>query len=778
MQPDTAAALEFLQKWEPGGPWVLTAISTDRTQIDTATFECITPDEEEGVSTWINRFNGERNLYFHVNPCMTAMSRKASRADIASLNWLHVDVDPRAGEDLRTEQDRARSILTDKLPEGVPEPTVVIFSGGGYQAFWKLQDPLPIKGQEEAYEEAKRYNLQLEVLFGADDCHNVDRIMRLPGTINIPDAKKRKKGRTETLAELVSFRNVSYPITDFAMAVLRQTESSSHDGIKVEAPSDVPRISSMEDLNEWHVPARVQVIIVQGHHPDEIKEGDSSRSEWLFDVVCNLVRCDVPDDVIYGIITDPDWAIAESVLDKGSGTERYALRQIGRAKEYAINPVLVDMNQRFAVVGNIGGKCRVIEEQEDPILKRTHLTLQTFADFKNRFMNQSVEIAGKSGPPRSVPLGDWWLKSPQRRQYERIIFSPGGDRPGAHNMWRGFAYDARPGNCELYLEHIRKNLCCDVEEHYRYLLDWMALLVQHPDRAGQVAVVLRGGKGTGKGSFAKHFGAILGRHYMQVNNAKYLVGNFNFHLRDVVLVFGDEAFYAGNKQHEATLQGMITEDTISIEKKGYDVETYPNYVHVILASNSDWIIPAGAQERRYFVLEVSDARLQDTTYFAEIAKEMTNGGYEALLHALATRDLAQYDVRNVPKTAALGDQKVRSLDPHDSWWYEKLLTGSMLHDGMWPEDVHKIDLQANYYDMMSRERVVRPMANVALGRFLSGVCPELGSRQSGKPYKGSARPYIYMLPTLAKCRQAWDDLHGEQTWPEVETVATEEDDPF
>ena len=73
---------------------------------------------------------------------------------------------------------------------------MVVFSGGGYQAFWKLETPISINGDLGRAEDAKRYNQQLELLFGGDNCHNVDRIMRLPGTVNVPDERKRTKGRT------------------------------------------------------------------------------------------------------------------------------------------------------------------------------------------------------------------------------------------------------------------------------------------------------------------------------------------------------------------------------------------------------------------------------------------------------------------------------------------------------------------------------------------------------------------------------------------------------
>ena len=67
-KPRTDLALDFLQIFRPEGPWVLAAIDPERKkQINGGTFQA----EEEGVATarkWIDEFQGERNLYFHVNP--------------------------------------------------------------------------------------------------------------------------------------------------------------------------------------------------------------------------------------------------------------------------------------------------------------------------------------------------------------------------------------------------------------------------------------------------------------------------------------------------------------------------------------------------------------------------------------------------------------------------------------------------------------------------------------------------------------------------------------
>ena len=298
---------------------------TKKNAIETKTFR---PKTETALREWLGKNSGKRNLYFHVNPTTHDMSKKAKLTDIASVASLHVDIDPREGEDPAAERKRILGLLTDNLPEGVPAPTFIIFSGGGYQGFWKLAEPIPVDGDLARAEDAKRWNQQLEVLFGADHCHNIDRVMRLPGTINLPNKKKKKMGRVEVLAELVEFDEARvYPISQFTPLPKEPISAPSNDTGTVASGGD--------DLSALGLPDRLTSIILQGKDPDDPKTKDNSRSAWLFDATCSLLRCKVPADVVQGILTDPRYLISESVLEKGA-PEKYARRQITEAaKEVA-----------------------------------------------------------------------------------------------------------------------------------------------------------------------------------------------------------------------------------------------------------------------------------------------------------------------------------------------------------------------------------------------------------------------------------------------------------
>lgn len=785
-------SIKFLKKWAPEGPWVLTSIQVDKKGIATKTFY---PKDEKDLKAWLNQYNGKRNIYFHVNPPLHDLNSKANREDIKSVDWLHVDIDPRPEGDLDKERERCLALLTTELPRGVPKPSVIIFSGGGYQGFWKLKEPIPVNGDLGLAEDAKLYNQQLELLFGADNCHNIDRIMRLPGTMNIPDARKLKKGRKEELATLLTFEKDDYDIKQFTKAASVQMAGDTGFGghNEVTISGNVERVADMSELDQWGVEDRVKVIIVQGCHPDQPKEGDNSRSAWLFDVVCNLVRNEVPDDVIFSIITDPEFSISESVLAMKSNAEKYAIRQIGKAKENAIDPWLVKLNEAYAVIGNIGGKCRVVEETMDHGLNRTTLTRQSFEDFRNRYMNKTIQVGSDAnGVPKFVAVGKWWLLHPKRRQYETIVFAPGMEVTSAYNMWKGFACTSQPGDCSLFLDHIHDNVCGGSREIYDYFIGWMARCVQKPDSPGHSAIVLKGGRGVGKSIVAKEFGKLFGRHFLQVSNSSHLVGNFNSHLRDVLVLFADEAFYANDKKHESVLKTLITEETIPIEAKGVDVETAPNYVHLIMASNDDHVIPAGLDERRFLVLEVLPAHQKDTKYFRAILDQLENGGKEGLLNFLMTYDLSEFDVRTVPDTDALQEQKMLSLTPEQEWWYRKLQEGRLLqHHTEWQEHVVKDHLVDDYVNNARRFNVNRRGTATSLGKFLNRVVPGLTTKQfvaefeeptgDGFTRLTKRRAYHYVIPSLEDCRAKWEELSGKENWDapiEEQEELTKRKDPF
>lgn len=141
---------------------------------------------------WLKKHE-KAGLYFHVNRVRDGVKGKAKKSDIDEVRHLHVDVDRRAGEDAEPELAR----MLARLEAHDPPPCAIVFSGNGYHAYWQLDAPVDP-------EVAEACNLALaQDLDGDVPCRDVSRIMRLPGTINWPNAQKRKKGRKPAMATVV-----------------------------------------------------------------------------------------------------------------------------------------------------------------------------------------------------------------------------------------------------------------------------------------------------------------------------------------------------------------------------------------------------------------------------------------------------------------------------------------------------------------------------------------------------------------------------------------------
>jgi P4 family phage/plasmid primase-like protien len=313
-------ALELLAWAHPNGPWVLTAIPAEGGRTTTETFH--DPDAARG---WIQRLNGHQNVYWTVNRVRGSTNKKPKKEGIEEAIMLHVDLDPRKGEDAQKEQGRILAALTTFSPA----PSAIIFSGGGYQAFWRLDEPHYVGGDANRIAEIEAYNLQLARDLGGDHCFNIDRVMRLPGTINLPNKKKRDLGRVEALAEVVTRNQFTYPLSAFTPAAETKTNGA---GAKVQLNSIIPRIKDLDELPAA-VSRRTRMLIVQGDDPDDpTKYG--SKSEVMWAVTCEMIRAGCEDDIIAGVLLDPDFGISEHPLRQKRSVE-YVTRQIERARGIA-----------------------------------------------------------------------------------------------------------------------------------------------------------------------------------------------------------------------------------------------------------------------------------------------------------------------------------------------------------------------------------------------------------------------------------------------------------
>lgn len=543
---DHGALLTFLRGWSEGGPWWPTAIPREGGKTETRTFTDL-----GALAQWASERSGRFNLYFHVNDLSPNTRKKGEKGDVTRIRGLHVDVDPRAvdngvedknpeqlADHLAAERRRIWAMMEDWERDGAklpfPRPTAIVDSGGGYQGFWRFAD-----GEVVAPDLAEALNALLSVALGGDKTHDVSRLMRLPGAVNLPNAKKRKEGRTDAPTRLVwADWSRRFRVSDFPPVSVVAAEVGP---VNVALPTDLPKVENLGDLPAA-LSDRTRALIVQGDDPDDPTKYPS-RSEALFAVLCEMVRAGCTDEQMAAVILDPDYGISGHVLDQPK-PRKYAARQIQRARDEAFDPELAELNARHVVLLNEQGKTRVLEfvKREIGGQRRNTVTLQSFDDFRNRYMNRTVVVGkDKGGKAIEMPVGKWWLQHQHRRQNHSLVFAPGeGDEVGEQlNLWRGFGIQPAPGDWSRMQAHIRDVLASGDAASADYITRWAAFAVQNPAEPAEVALVFRGKKGTGKGIFARALMNLFGQHGLHIPSGKLLTGGFNLHLRDCCLLFAD-----------------------------------------------------------------------------------------------------------------------------------------------------------------------------------------------------------------------------------------------
>lgn len=454
----------------------------------------------------------------------------------------------------------------------------------------------------------------------------------------------------------------------------------------------------------------------------------------------------------FGALTDEE-QVAAARTDQGSPLTR-AVRKLSD-------------NHALVVVG---GDTRVVKTDKE----KSTVSIMKVNAFKDYYNNRIFQTLNAAGNPVNVGLGSTWMISDNRRSYMETAFRPQEDvDDGTFNFWRKWPWrkvqmtdEQIWDECGLILEHARNVVCSGNEDHYRWLLAWMAQMVQDPGNKPGTAVVLRSGEGTGKGALGKALEKMCGNYATYTAQTRQLTGNFNAHLERTLFLFADELDFSNTRKSEqnmGVLKSLITEGRIMIEAKGIDARQQDSCVRVLMCSNNDFVVPAGPTARRFSVLDVSEEYVRNKAYFTPLWKQINGKGPRALFCYLRDLNLDEYpDPREPLQTGALIDQKITSLEPLERWWFEALDAGKFTGQEEWEREVACDDINSAYAMSLGAYDRNHRAIGTQLGMKLRKLCPSIcreRTRIDGE------RVYAYKLPSLKKTRKQFEQyLSGDITW--------------
>jgi hypothetical protein len=169
-------------------------------------------NEPDELLRWGAKKNGKGlSIYFSICPLVSPLGKKTRKEDVKEVRWLWVDCDPpKDCADAALGAWRASKLaLLSAGKDEAPKPTLIVDSGRGYWAFWRLSEAVSVDGPTG--EQTRRIEGALRAtsaIFDADKAAcNIDRIARVPG-FNNP--------KTGQLAQVVEYnREREYPFDIF-----------------------------------------------------------------------------------------------------------------------------------------------------------------------------------------------------------------------------------------------------------------------------------------------------------------------------------------------------------------------------------------------------------------------------------------------------------------------------------------------------------------------------------------------------------------------------------
>lgn len=283
------------------------------------------------------------NIYWSVNRVRDNLHAKAGKRDVVAARFCQVDIDPPKNGGAFDKGAIVEGLAGIETP-----PSFIIDSGGGLNAFWRLDEPCQNLASIEYI------NQQIRDYCDADHCWNIDRIMRVPGSVNWPDAKKRARGRVPALAKFAmpDTGEIYEPhVLSAAFPPAKVTAQSSNEGVAVTMPANVEPLTP-DDLG---LSALDPIRMAISEPPGRDRSGDGVAAARL------MANAGYSDEQIVGVLLNPANAVAAHYMGQRD-PKRAAARtlQLVRADSPAeAEPVPVMSQADFdAFVSNMKAKAQ------------------------------------------------------------------------------------------------------------------------------------------------------------------------------------------------------------------------------------------------------------------------------------------------------------------------------------------------------------------------------------------------------------------------------------
>ena len=242
------------------------------------------------------RANGTANVYVGACP---RFRRSGKREDVSTVIAAWADLD---FHQIDGDRDKAAAIAEARIASLRIVPTIVAWTGNGLHTWWLFNEPQALTDEWPA-ERFEAINRGIAAALGGDAVHDLARVLRVPGTMNLPDARKRARGCVPVRARLLYPDGPRHDPAAFRDHELAWKRSSKTSRAKRERPS-------LPDQSDPDVITAFKGLLTKlgARHPltrtwrGQRVLNDMSRSGWDMALVNHLYLAGVRESYIPHIV--------------------------------------------------------------------------------------------------------------------------------------------------------------------------------------------------------------------------------------------------------------------------------------------------------------------------------------------------------------------------------------------------------------------------------------------------------------------------------------------
>lgn len=243
---------------------------------------------------------------------------------------------------------------------------------------------------------------------------------------------------------------------------------------------------------------------------------------------------------------------------------------------------------------------------------------------------------------------------------------------------------------KLFIDYVMNVLCNGEKGKFDWVMDWIADIFQNPGRKPGTALVLYSPeKGTGKSTLVELILKSMLDNMCTLVDGSRLNSQFNSFMERKLVIGIDDLEFQG-KRNAGVLRSKITQQEITIERKGTESYIMNDFCRWVLTSNHSHAaeIDFNHGERRYTILRLNSARKTDQQYWQELKKDFNDEKVlQDTLQYLLTRKIKN-NLTYAYETEEYDEFASQSADPLTSYLfdlqsegYQKFITPFMNGDG-------------------------------------------------------------------------------------------------